>query len=443
VSIILLISGIYAKEYSFEEILKLTLKNNRELKAKEVDIEISKLELQKAKSMDFGSLDLKQSFSYTDNAMYSFANTLSNREASFKNFGFSEFDSTNPNLLSTEPKDLNYPDSTKNFDTSINYSLNLFSGFQMSNIKEMAKLKLKISEVALQSDIDRLSFELLRAYNQSVANREMILALKKAKEASESSLSLSIALYEEGMVTKIDILEAKDRLAQIEAKLMEAISNFEISISYLKFLSSEDSIDSVNGFWYLSYQYRDLKSMQDIAIENRIDLQIANLNREILDKKSDFDRGEFLPKINLNLSYGFSDSSLQLKEDYYLIGTNMTYNLSRGGADRTQYEISRVNLQKINLQIEQLKRKIALDVESRYLNLTTLEKMIEQKSKSIELSTEVLQKSQEMYKNGLVSMSDLLLRESDLLRARAEYIKVIYGYTLAIANLKLAIGEKI
>lgn len=432
-----------SKGLNFEEILDLTLKNNKTLKSKELEIEVTNLELKKQQALDFGSIDLNQNFTYTDNAMYSFANSLSNREASFKNFGFSEFDVNNPKLLETKPKDLNYPNATKNFDTSINYNLNLFSGFQSTNLKKMAELKLKVSQFALKRDIELLSFEVLKSYNQSVANREFIKALEKAKEASESFITLSDALYKEGMVTKIDVLEAKDRKAQIDSKLIEAKNGFDISIAYLKFLSSNDSISDVDEFKYLLCREDNLENLQKKAIENRVDLKAIETQKEILNKKFEVEKGDFLPKVNLSLKYGFSEDSLKFKEDYYLVGTNINYNLFKGGSDELDLEIVKRDLQKNSLTIEQFKDKIKLDVESKYLNLLSLKKVIDEKQKSVELSSEVLQKAKEMYKNGLTSMSNLLLRESDLLRARAELIDATYRYTLAIADIKLSIGDKI
>ena len=59
---------------------------------------------------------------------------LSNREATFKDFGFIQTRS-NPNVLDVKPKDLNYPDSYTSINSYISYDLPLFTGFALYHQK--------------------------------------------------------------------------------------------------------------------------------------------------------------------------------------------------------------------------------------------------------------------------------------------------------------------
>ena len=94
-------------------------------------VEYAKSDLDMAKGYSYGSLVFDENISKTNNAGYVFGMKLSSREADFGAFGFNEFisqmdtitpgSSTNDGgtkILSTQPEDLNHPESRSNFETS-------------------------------------------------------------------------------------------------------------------------------------------------------------------------------------------------------------------------------------------------------------------------------------------------------------------------------------
>jgi len=436
---------VFAKSVDFREILDLTITNNKELQSKKLSIQESQIELEKAKALDFGKLDFNSDFIYSDNAMYSFANKLGNREASFKDFGFSEFDMSNPDILNTKPRDLNYPDSTKSFENSISYELPIFTGFKITYAKEMAKLKLKAIEVKYQRDKNLLAFEVLKAYNLAVANRESIKALKSTKEATKSFVKLSKALYEEGIVTKIDTLQATRRDSEINSKLIEAKNRYKLSLAYLEFLSDSKDISDVKEFKYLKCKEKSLEFMQEVAIKSRLDLKSNRYLKKLLESREDFEKSKLYPQIGFSAKYGFSDDKLSLNsdKDFFVVGTNIKYNLFNGGSDSLDIEQSKIATQKMSLQLEHFKRAIELEVKNAYLNVLTQREIVNEKLKSKELANEVLQKAKEMYKNGLISMSELLLKEAESEVAKAELIEARFKYSIIAGELKLATEQSL
>ena len=109
-----------AKSITFDEALNQTIKNNKELKAKEFDSKKAIKELKEAKGYNFGKLEFIENISRTNNAGHVFGMKLASREASFGDFGFNEFDmSGQTNPLPVVPKDLNDPDARTNFETKL------------------------------------------------------------------------------------------------------------------------------------------------------------------------------------------------------------------------------------------------------------------------------------------------------------------------------------
>ena len=64
-----------------------------------------------------------------------FNSKLSSREASFRDFGFAQVG--NMSNFDIQPKDLNYPEARNNFNTKLTYDIPLFTGFKLSNQKDI------------------------------------------------------------------------------------------------------------------------------------------------------------------------------------------------------------------------------------------------------------------------------------------------------------------
>ncbi|MBP7227390.1 MAG: TolC family protein, partial [Aliarcobacter sp.] len=202
---LLLASFSYAQSVNFDKILDLTIKNNKDLKQQQLSIDSSKLDIDYIDSISYGKASLSHEISRTNHSGYVFNSKLSAREASFDDFGFSQMNEG----LKTEPKNLNYPEDRNNFTTKLSYDIPLFTGFKLSNQKDILKLQEKANEIKYNLDVKELEFEVLKAYNSAVVAKDFIKALEKAKESIEFMKNGAIAFHKEGLVTKIDVNEAK------------------------------------------------------------------------------------------------------------------------------------------------------------------------------------------------------------------------------------------
>lgn len=288
-------SLLLAKVVTFNEVLKETLNNNLELKAKKLNIDKAKSNLDKAKGMEWGKFIFNEEISRTNNAMYVFGMKLGAREATFRDFGFSDFLANMPGLMSgsvsgnqvlaIQPHDLNYPAPRSNFATKFVYEVPIFTGFKLTYAKEMAKLQIMANKFKFQRDKNLLALEVLKAYNGAVAAKYFINALKKAKETTRSFVKMVKEFKKEGMATDIDLLQAKKRDSEVDAYLEEAKNKYALALAYLRFLSDDYDITSVGDFEVIISPDSNLKTLIKEALKNRNDLKWMKKNYEIIEKK--------------------------------------------------------------------------------------------------------------------------------------------------------------
>lgn len=455
-------SGLMAQTATFPQVLQWTYDNNKELKAKKLDVEMARQERDQADSYNYGKLVFSEEVANTNHPLYVFGQKLSAREATFNDFGFDQFLAGFPSLLQawdngdmsamqqggdallkTQPENLNDPDARTSFDTSVTYQLPLFTGFKLQSAGEIADLQVKAKAAGWERDRQSMGLEAFRAYNGTAAAKYFIEAVKKAKEATTEYVKISGDLHQAGMVTATDVLQARQRDAEVDATLIEAENQWQLGVAYLRFLTDNKAIEDVAGFEDLASPAADLDAAISAAMEQRPDLQAMGLNVKSAEKGVDFYGSERYPTVGLMAKYGTSDDTLSVSgdKDYYMVGVGLNYTLFDGGGVGAVTEKARLQEAQARQYQEYMKAGIALEVEKSYRTLKAKEAQVVQKERAQALSEEVLEKARLMYKNGLMTMTELLIKEAELLRARAELIKARFDRTLAAATLTIATGN--
>ena len=437
---LLITSLSYAQSISFQEVLNLTLQNNKDLQYQKLNIESSNLNTKTIDSINYGKLSIAEELSRTNHSGYVFNSKLSSREATFNDFGFNEMPAPN----STEPKNLNYPDARNNYNTKLIYEVPLFTGFKLSNQKDILELQEKANEIKYNLDKKELTFEVLKAYNSAVVAKEFVKALQKAKVAITQIVKSADAFHKEGLVTKIDVNEAKVYELNINSQLIEATNNFELALAYLKFLSSDDSISDVESLENINFEIPQENLLYNQALENRDEVKMQDIQVNATKKNINIANSAYYPSVYSHLEYGFNDDKLTLddEKDYYmaLVGINLTLFDNTRDIEK---EKSKIEYAKASLNSEKLKDAIKLELQKTILNLQTKENILKEKIEAKNLANEVLEQSKLLYQNHLISMTTLLSQEANFRKNEALLIQANYEKSLALAKINLALGKNL
>jgi len=427
--LIIIPSLLFSKSINFQEALNLTLANNKELKAKTLNIKQSKINLLIRKGYDFGNLIFNENVSNSNHPGYVFGAKLSSREATSLDF---------------VPNTLNNPNDRINYETKITYKVPLYTAGKLANAKKVAELKILANIVKYNYDEKTLGLEVLKAYNGAVAAKEFIKAAKKSKKATSSFVDFSTELLHEGLVTSIDVKQAKVHDLGVDAQIIEAKNKYALAIAYLKFLMNDDSFTDVNSFENIIINSLDLRKLKRQAHENREDLKWMKYNTNIIKKKIDIENADLFPTLGAHLEVGNNDDSFNSfdgKHDYYSIAFGLSYTIFDGGISSLEKQNAKIAYYKSKYYLDYKKDSISLEIKRNILTLQSKRKVLLQKIKAHNLSDEVLEQSKEMYKNHLINMNNLLIQQANQQKAYAQTILAKYDETLASATLKISLGE--
>ena len=430
----------YSQSINFNEVLQQALENSKDLKKQALNIDSIKQDYNIVDGINYGKLSISSEVSRTNHAGYVFNSKLSSREATFRDFGFSQMNEG----MDIIPKDLNYPNDRTNINSYVSYDIPLFMGFKIENQKDILKLQEKANELLYNLDKKNLEFEILKAYNGAVVAKDFVKALEKAKQTVEFIYEGAIEFHKNGLVTRIDVNEAKVYQLNINSTLTEAKNNFNLALAYLKYLTSNENITDVENLENIYFDLKNFDELYNNALETRDEVKMQSITIEANKKNIDVQKGSYYPTVFSHLEYGVNDDRFTASKDkdYYiaLVGISLTL----FDSSRSAYlEKSKIEHLKSTLDYEKLKDGIKLELEKAILDYKAKQEILKEKIEAKNLAFEVLNQANLQYKNRLISMTTLLSQEANFRKSESMLINAKYENSLALAKLNLVLGQNL
>ena len=430
----------YSQSINFNEVLQQALENSKDLKKQALNIDSIKQDYNIVDGINYGKLSISSEVSRTNHAGYVFNSKLSSREATFRDFGFSQMNEG----MDIIPKDLNYPNDRTNINSYVSYDIPLFMGFKIENQKDILKLQEKANELLYNLDKKNLEFEILKAYNGAVVAKDFVKALEKAKQTVEFIYEGAIEFHKNGLVTRIDVNEAKVYQLNINSTLTEAKNNFNLALAYLKYLTSNENITDVENLENIYFDLKNFDELYNNALETRDEVKMQSITIEANKKNIDVQKGSYHPTVFSHLEYGVNDDRFTASKDkdYYiaLVGISLTL----FDSSRSAYlEKSKIEHLKSTLDYEKLKDGIKLELEKAILDYKAKQEILKEKIEAKNLAFEVLNQANLQYKNRLISMTTLLSQEANFRKSESMLINARYENSLALAKLNLVLGQNL
>lgn len=430
----------YSQSINFNEVLQQALENSKDLKKQALNIDSIKQDYNIVDGINYGKVSISSEVSRTNHAGYVFNSKLSSRGATFRDFGFSQMNEG----MDIIPKDLNYPNDRTNINSYVSYDIPLFMGFKIENQKDILKLQEKANELLYNLDKKNLEFEILKAYNGAVVAKDFVKALEKAKQTVEFIYEGAKEFHKNGLVTKIDVNEAKVYQLNINSTLTEAKNNFNLALAYLKYLTSNENITDVENLENIYFDLKNFDELYNSALETRDEVKMQNITIEANKKNIDVQKGSYYPTVFSHLEYGVNDDRFTASKDkdYYiaLVGISLTL----FDSSRSAYlEKSKIEHLKSTLDYEKLKDGIKLELEKAILDYKAKQEILKEKIEAKNLAFEVLNQANLQYKNRLISMTTLLSQEANFRKSESMLINAKYENSLALAKLNLVLGQNL
>lgn len=434
----------------FNEAVERTLNQNAAVDLSQARIAEARAAIEQANGNLLPTLDLSFGVMGSNNPLNVFGMKLQQEQANFNDFGAGEFfQAAGQNFsqlntaLETEPDNLNDPGWHHNFQTSLKLSIPIYNGGKIREMRTQAQALLQAAQSGDEAARQQLVLHTVEAYAGINTAEAFVEVASQAREAARSFRDLSQKLYDEGVVTKADLLKAEVNLGERELDVENARNQAANAADGLKVLTGIDTGRDIalNEAIDVALPETTLEEARQLALSNNPRIQALRGRIAAARAEVDVARADYKPQFNLMAQQDFNDDSLGLRNDSYTVGGVLTWRVFDFGARSGKVDRARAKVDASLAERQQALDKLIGQVGKVWREANMAEKRVEVRRLAISQSEEAVRLETLRYQQGLATMTELLAAQTELDNARAELIRARFQRTMQRAALWLALGE--
>lgn len=276
-----------------------------------------------------------------------------------------------------------------------------------------------------------------------------ILETQKLIKAAEDEVTqvnehrrVAQVLYEEGVVTRNDVLQADVRLAAARQKLLTLKNQRENGWLFLNFLTGSES-----GFRAEMDESAKLTTDQtadnDMAatISKRHDIQALQYGVEVSNFEVSESKSSFFPELYTRLALDYVQND-KVREQAIMSATlGIKFNMFDGFSSTATREKAIKNRSRVQDNLKLAQEQARLEIDSASNDAVVSKKRISVAETAITQSEENLRINQERYLERVGTATEVLDAQTLVTQTRTDYHRAYYEFQIATARLKRATGE--
>jgi len=331
-----------------------------------------------------------------------------------------------------------------NFTFKLGFSQPLFTGFKLLSLKRSAKLNVLASETDYSKEESEVAFTIYNTYWNYYKATEITKLVAQSLQQIEAHLKDTNKFYQNGLVARNDLLKLEVQYSNTKLMLIEAENNLDLArITFNKAIGVDLALPtrvaaSEQATHIDEYQIADIISE---ATKNRKELQSMSYRVEASRKSVIAAKSSRLPAIYLtgNYIYGNPNPRFQPARNEFNsnwdLGVTLSWDLWNWNL--TSSQVSQAIQTKVQLEInfEQLKENIEMEVYANYLNLKKNESRANVSKETLNQALENYRITSEKYSLQLATTTDLI--DAETLKVQAETNLKTAEVDAQIAKVKL------
>ncbi|GBC93618.1 Solvent efflux pump outer membrane protein SrpC [bacterium HR15] len=291
---------------------------------------------------------------------------------------------------------------------------------------------------------NELILQVTNAYQNVARAESFVRVAEEALKNAQERLRITRTQVDTGVASRFDLLRAETQVAQNEQALLNARNQVEIAKAALNNLLGRDLNAPVQVVLpdSLPAMEQELDALIHEAYARRPELRAAERNRELARVNIDSARRGNLPTLALNGQWNFNlnTSVFNPRRQTFTATAILSFPVFDGGITRARVEQAREDLQIAEINLQQVKEGIALEVRTAYLNLKDAQKRLEVARKGLEQATEALRLARIRYEAGVSPQLEISDAELAYTQAQTNLINAQFDYLNAYAALQKAVG---
>jgi len=412
------VSGFAQKESRFlglSEAVSTALKENKQAKLSQLEQQIAASDYKKSDAFFLPRLSASYTAMSTNNPLNVFGFKLQQQSVTAADF--------NPALL-------NNPPAQNDFSAKIDLSIPLLNVDQLYMRKALSAQK-EAAQYGVTRTKEYITFEVRKAYLQLQLIYQQKKLLEEALNTAKSVYSSTERFFEQGLIRKPDVLNAKMHLSGVETKLEKAKSSISNASDYISMLMGQAA-----GTDYQVEEPSLLGSTDKILPAERADFKAMEKAVQASDMMLKSARMSLLPRLNAFGNYQFNDSKLVgFNSKSYLVGAQLSWNIFNGIQTKHTIQSQKLTSDKLKEQYSSQVLQAQMEWNQTKRDLNDISFELRQESDIVQQASEALRIIKDRYEQGLEKTTDLLVAQTQLSEQQLNYAATIYKQNLTAAYL--------
>lgn len=372
---------------------------------------------------------------------------------------------------------------------SVEASLNqLLWNFGRTNAHiKMQKFYLIADEYFFDNTVRETIFYVKQKYFEVLAARATVLINKAYVEINERNYQRTKAYFDEGIKSKIDLVNAEVTLSDSKISLIQSentyknslvnlnnamylanapsysisgtegfnvqdnvapvdltqitkpsdkeISKLPVNVNDAKLLTSVEKLEVLTDYRVSEFPYSFEECMK-MAYKNRADLKAYNLTLDAVKENLIYVKRNYYPELSATAGYGFRDTN---STNSFNVGVNFSSSVNVMN-QKYQVDAAKFQVDIAENTLNQLNQDIYFEVQNAYIDMVELEKQIPLLGVKVRQTLENYELAEGRYYVGLGDYIQLQDAKVNYNNAQCSYIETIYKYNVARANLESVIA---
>jgi len=333
-----------------------------------------------------------------------------------------------------------------NYAASLELRQPLFAAGRIKNTYDISRLAGSAAESELDRTTADLIFETKKAYLECIEAQELEKVARETVRQLEAHLNDLQAMFGAGLAATNDVLKTK--VYHSDAKLTLIKARHAIHLADKRLCNIIDvplttEIILTSRVDTAAAVAIDLDAAVEAAIARRPELASIEYRRLMMEKEIEIERNGYLPTVALFAKLGYQYPDREYERSFYsswALGVTAEMNVFDWGETVYRARQSKSRLRQIEIAAQSLRESITLDVTRTYLTLLDAWSGISVARENATQAEENYRVTNEKFKEGLATNTDLLDAEVLLVTAKTSYSNLVIAYMVARADHERATG---
>lgn len=349
--------------------------------------------------------------------------------------------------------------NTYSFGAGLNHTI--YDGGQGRRVHGAAREGLTSAQLQLRSSHANIVFLVKARYYSLLKAQDLVQVQASAQGLSQRRLEGAEARLEVGAGTRVDVLRLQVAVDNASADMINSAQQVLLASATLNHAMGRDLSESLE----IESQAEDVSSAylpsgEDIgdararihelvqqAKQQSPDIQALRHALTAAELNLKASQAAWQPTVSASVSYSRNNEVFDrvyggLDENYRINGgLSVNYNLFDGGLRTAANRRARANLEMARLTLDQRERDLALAVETTYLEMVRLGRILEIALRTTDLATEDLRLAEERYRVGKGRLLEVLDAQVGQTQAASNRVRTRYDLAVAGADMERLVGK--